>query len=584
MDMKRWHLGMALVALLALTAVGCDAEGPKTDSAAVAKAGKSRLRVLIHDKPTVEVDEVWVVFDEVRAIQEDGTSVVLSTEVQSMDLLSLQNGVVEELADAEVPPGSYTQIRLHLTDAWVVVDGATAPLKVPSGEQSGLKIKPDGDGTFDIPECGTVTVTLDWDAGAHLNHNKGQGFILRPVIAVESVTESNDGCGCSGEVNFPDPAMEAQIRSRLNQPTGPLLAEDVATITQIQGLGAGITDLTGLECATGLTYVDLRNNTITDVTPLANATLVESLFLDTVSASAPKITDISALSGMTQLTRLALTGHDVTDLSPIAGATGMTILGLLGTDVEDLSPLAGMTQLTVLDLRNTFVNDLSPIAGATGMTQLFLDTVKAGVPKVTDISPLSGMTGLTRLAFNGHEVVDLSPIAGATGITQLGFNSNAVTDLSPLSGMTQLVVLDARSNFVSDLSPLANATGLSQLFLDSSKPGPKVTDLSPLSGLTSLTWLFLGGQDVTDLSPITGAVNLSRLALIGNEVSDLSPLSGLTQLTFLDLRSNPVSDTTPLAGKCSLTAVYLSPGLIACPDATLEALKACVATVDYGCP
>jgi hypothetical protein len=169
-----------------------DPAGPESD-------GIGQLEVLIHDAPTVAVDQVWIRFDEVKVENHELGWLVLSEETTEVELLSLQNGVVDSLGLADLPVGSYGQIRLHIADSWVVVGGETFPLTIPSGDASGLKI---GSG-FQLEDCGMLSVTLDWDAGAHLMHN-AQGYKLSPVIEVESMSAvgdcsaPDDGAGESG--------------------------------------------------------------------------------------------------------------------------------------------------------------------------------------------------------------------------------------------------------------------------------------------------------------------------------------------------------------------------------------------------
>ena len=68
----------------------------------------------------------------------------LLEETREFNLLDLQNGVVAELLELEVPVGSYDLLRLYVTEASIVVDNEgtddTYILKVPSGQQTGIKI------------------------------------------------------------------------------------------------------------------------------------------------------------------------------------------------------------------------------------------------------------------------------------------------------------------------------------------------------------------------------------------------------------------------------------------------------------
>ena len=59
-----------------------------------------------------------------------------------LDLIALQEGAGSVLARIKLPAGEYDQVRLHTAAAGEVVlaDGSVFPLRIPSGEQSGLKI------------------------------------------------------------------------------------------------------------------------------------------------------------------------------------------------------------------------------------------------------------------------------------------------------------------------------------------------------------------------------------------------------------------------------------------------------------
>lgn len=108
---------------------------------------------------------------------------VVSRECQTIDLLTLRDGVTEAVGVATLPPGRYGQIRLMLVDASIVVDGVEHDLAVPSGMESGLKIN----GGFELLDGGATTVTLDFDAGSSVRYAEGSGYMLSPVIHVIDV-------------------------------------------------------------------------------------------------------------------------------------------------------------------------------------------------------------------------------------------------------------------------------------------------------------------------------------------------------------------------------------------------------------
>jgi Leucine-rich repeat (LRR) protein len=81
-------------------------------------------------------------------------------------------------------------------------------------------------------------------------------------------------------VNIPDNALRAAINAALGQ--GAMDAISVGQMQQLTSLNASglhISDLTGLQCATNLTYLDLSNNNINSFALLAGltkTTIIES--------------------------------------------------------------------------------------------------------------------------------------------------------------------------------------------------------------------------------------------------------------------------------------------------------------------
>lgn len=76
------------------------------------------------------------------------------------DLLELQNGRTDLLADADIPAGTYTQMRIVVTAGKVTLtDGTEFPLDVPSGSTSGIKLH----FTFEVTDALETVLLLDVD-------------------------------------------------------------------------------------------------------------------------------------------------------------------------------------------------------------------------------------------------------------------------------------------------------------------------------------------------------------------------------------------------------------------------------------
>ncbi len=104
----------------------------------------------VTDAPATEFSNVTVAFTEIRLKPEDGDWISFPLDgFEDQNLLELQGGVSAPLiTDEEVPAGNYTELRLIVdTDnSFVKLESegdSTYTLAVPSGEQSGLKLKGD---------------------------------------------------------------------------------------------------------------------------------------------------------------------------------------------------------------------------------------------------------------------------------------------------------------------------------------------------------------------------------------------------------------------------------------------------------
>jgi hypothetical protein len=112
-------------------------------------SGNGRLVVKITDAPfpvdIVESAEVTITKIEIRktgdGISDGNPFVVIWEGSRIFNLLELRNGVVEDLLDLEIPAGEYNLLRLYVDEASLKVkNGDNFSLKVPSGQQTGIKI------------------------------------------------------------------------------------------------------------------------------------------------------------------------------------------------------------------------------------------------------------------------------------------------------------------------------------------------------------------------------------------------------------------------------------------------------------
>ena len=189
--------------LAATVVVGCMTGAIGCGGSPSGPSGSGSLRVMMKDSPFHDASAVLVTFKEVSVHQDtdaDFTPLTFSPDAASRtcDLLRLQDAW-DVLGIGTLDAGHYTQVRLLVQDAKLYVgkdpstgdpcgpglvppaSGTSYPLTIPSGE---VKLNRE----FDVPEGGATEMSLDFD-GDHSIIQTGNGsYMMKPVIAVISVS------------------------------------------------------------------------------------------------------------------------------------------------------------------------------------------------------------------------------------------------------------------------------------------------------------------------------------------------------------------------------------------------------------
>jgi hypothetical protein len=161
--------------------------------------GNGYIIVHLTDAPA-DFDAVNITFSEISAhIDSEWVTVDLQAD-SKVNLLDWTNGRSMILGQDEVPAGHYTQVRLKIKAAEIIVDNETFPLDVPSGAQSGLKFGLN----FAINPGATYELVLDFDACKSIvttgPKSDPKGYKLKPYIRVISKAVSGS---ISGTVTNP---------------------------------------------------------------------------------------------------------------------------------------------------------------------------------------------------------------------------------------------------------------------------------------------------------------------------------------------------------------------------------------------
>ncbi len=149
------------------------------------------LQVRLTDGPDANVREVWVDIRQIEIIMSDTSHPIIldGTHPGLYNLLAFSDGKDTLLADATIPAGSISQIRLILGDNNYIItkDDQQIALKTPSGQQSGLKVQ-----VHQAVSGGILyRLTLDFDAGRSIIKAGNSGnYLLKPVLRILSLMPS----------------------------------------------------------------------------------------------------------------------------------------------------------------------------------------------------------------------------------------------------------------------------------------------------------------------------------------------------------------------------------------------------------
>lgn len=192
----------SVFALSALVIFSCQKSNNNTTD-------QPRLQLRLTDNPPVGVKEVWVDIKQVEITVGDNSSPVILTGVHAgmYNLLELTGGKDTLLADALIPAGTISQIRLILGDNNYIItpSGNKVSLKTPSAQQSGLKVQLHQEVSGGM----LYRLTLDFDvARSIVQAGASDNLILKPVLRVISFVPS--GGNLTGVV-LPDSVLTSVI-------------------------------------------------------------------------------------------------------------------------------------------------------------------------------------------------------------------------------------------------------------------------------------------------------------------------------------------------------------------------------------
>lgn len=254
----------------------------------------------------------------------------------------------------------------------------------------------------------------------------------------------------------------------------PVSTDELAIISSLAKLESltlsdcGLSTAAGLEKLTSLTYLDLSNNTIRNITPLASLTALQEIHLQHNA-----LVDLSSLSGLANLVTLDVSYNTLTTLSPICGINGLVWLDASNNTITEVAQLGKLTSLQNLSVAYNTITDASALAQCTSLAQL-------------DIS--------------NNTLTDISALGSLMNLTKLVFSYNQITAIPEFSTDCALITIDGSHNLLGTLDPLSGLKNLNNVYMDYNEA---IDSVECLANCPVLILVNVYGTAVTEVSSLT---------------------------------------------------------------------------------
>lgn len=229
----------------------------------------------------------------------------------------------------------------------------------------------------------------------------------------------------------------------------------------------GLSTIAGLELAQNLSYLDLSNNTIRNLTPLA---------------------------GLLNLQTLNLSNNALTNLADLSSLSDLSTLDVSYNSLSSIVPIATCIQLQWLNVSHNALYSLGAVDNLWSLESLY-----AGNNQLTEVEVLEKCTGLTTLDLSNNSITDITGLSALVKLESLNFSYNQVTELPAWPADCALGTINGSYNSVTSISKLKGLENLTHVYMDYNQ----ITSVSDLASCYRLILVNVYGNDVTGVKDLT---------------------------------------------------------------------------------
>ena len=358
---------------------------------------------------------------------------------------------------------------------------------------------------------------------------------------------------------FPELSLERAVCQTLGVSRDNLskkLLQD--ELTSLDARSLEIRDLTGLEFATNLETLVLRDNLIEDLSPISNLAHLKKL--DLSGNRIQNLIQLVPLSGSKmrkQVGDLQLSLQDrktnrsqkaeiIEEMSTLVerlklGPWALRELNLANNRLLGLSGIEFLTDLTFLNVSKNALIDLEGLNRLKSLTTLYAQQNQLGrIESYVDENknktydegePVDDQSG------NGKRDTDpLIEIQSLPRLANLYLYNNLLESIDSIQDVPSLVTLFLSGNKIREVTSLAKCKNLIRLSVSDNR----ISSLAGLGDLKRLEYLYLVENRISDLRPLRGMIRLKELHLQRNQLFDVKPVETLDNLEVLSLSYNMI--------------------------------------------
>jgi len=342
-----------------------------------------------------------------------------------------------------------------------------------------------------------------------------------------------------------------------------------------------IINLEPLSELSDLTYLNISNTSVDDISALrnanklkvlqANSTLIEDLSslkycitLEELEIANTNVSDLQVLQALHNLKKLDISNTMVSRLQNLKNCTSLTNISLSGCKISNIVPLQDLTQLTSVDVSKTSIRDLTPLSQLKDLQSLNISGTA-----VINLEPLSQLENLTELYCSNTNINDLTPLKNNRKLGKIYCDHSRIGD-AEASAFTKenrftLVIYETEAlrNWWDELPIYWKAVFSKQVSIDTEPTTEElhqiinmqdltladntyIQNLMPVSRLTNLKSLNIANTEINNLFAIQSLGNLETLDITNTFINSIEPLKDMKNLKKLCIIGTPVKDLTPL--------------------------------------